>query len=206
MRAAINSLKSGKVIAPESTRLCIVLSAAIVRRADKAYRPCIEPTHVDSQRRMWVAGIGWEPAEGHWQETVSNPTTAALVAKRTTRKRRVVEEVETIEEAAVAPWQLPEPWKPADKNPVSGETFPSQRETFLSQLVRPVEPVAGHLVHVCGGSRLSESCRRSALGDSREARANAPIVSSSTRLPSQVTPGHAQAWPGVKVKSRAQVR
>ena len=116
MRSAIDSLKSGKVIAPESTRLCIVLSAAVVRRADKAYRPCIEPTHVDRQRRMWVAGVGWETSEGEWQAIVGNPATAALVAKRTTRKRRVVEEVRTVEEVAVAPWQLPEPWKPAGKS------------------------------------------------------------------------------------------
>jgi hypothetical protein len=104
-RAAIRSLISGKVIAPTSTHLCIVLSAAVVRRADKAYRTCIEPIHVDCQRRMWVAGIGWETSEGEWQATVSNPATAALVATRTTRKRRVVEEVETVESILAPEWR-----------------------------------------------------------------------------------------------------
>jgi hypothetical protein len=95
-RAAIASLKSGKVIAPESTHLCLVLSAVVVRRADKAYRTCIEPTHVDCQRRMWVADNGWETSERQWQQTVN----------RITRKRTVVEEVETIEEVTVVadPW------------------------------------------------------------------------------------------------------
>jgi hypothetical protein len=105
-RAAIASLISGKVIAPESTHRCIVLSAAVVRRADKAYRTCIEPKHVDCQRRMWVGGIGWEGCEGQWQQTVNDPASAAVVATRTTRKRRVVEEVETVEEVRVVadPW------------------------------------------------------------------------------------------------------
>jgi hypothetical protein len=118
-RTAISSLKSGKVIAPTSTHLCIVLSAALVRRTDRAYKTCIEPRHVDCQRRMWVAGIGWESQEGQWQQSVNDPVaSAAIIAKRTTRKRRVVEEVETVEEVAVAPldywqqsWQLPEPWQ-----------------------------------------------------------------------------------------------
>lgn len=90
-RAAIRSLISGKVIAPESTHLCIALSAAVVRKADKAYRTCIEPKHVDRQRRMWVASIGWESSEGEWHATVNNPATAAaVVATRTTRRRWTV--------------------------------------------------------------------------------------------------------------------
>jgi hypothetical protein len=55
---AFTSLKSARVIAPESSRLCVVLSAAIVRRADRTYKTCIEPKHVDRQKRVWVAGIG----------------------------------------------------------------------------------------------------------------------------------------------------
>jgi len=118
-RTAIESLKSGRVIAPTSTHLCITLSAAVVRRADKAYRTCIEPSHVDCQRRMWVAGVGWETREGQWHEVVNDPSrTAAVMATRTTRKRRVVEEVETIEQVQVQPWQqpwqLPEPWNPGE--------------------------------------------------------------------------------------------
>jgi hypothetical protein len=108
---AINSLISGKVIAPESTHLCLTLSAAVVRRGDKAYKTCIEPKHVDCQRRMWVAGIGWETSEGEWQATVSNPSSAALVATRTTRKTRVVEEVETVESILLPEWRG-SPWIP----------------------------------------------------------------------------------------------
>jgi hypothetical protein len=105
-RAAIASLKSGKVIAPESTHLCLVLSAAVVRSADKAYKTCIEPTHVECQRRMWVAGIGWEDQERQWQQVVNDPGAAPVLAKRTTRKRQVIEEVETVEEVLVVadPW------------------------------------------------------------------------------------------------------
>lgn len=116
-RKAINSLKSGKVIAPTSTHLCLVLSAAVVRRADKAYRTCIEPSHVDRQRRMWVAGVDWETRERQWQAIVNTPGSAAIVAKRTTRKRRIVEEVETVEEVPVVagaghPWIVADPWAP----------------------------------------------------------------------------------------------
>jgi len=107
-RAAIESLKCGKVIAPTSTHLCIVLSAAVVRRADKAYGTCIEPAHVDCQRRMWVAGIGWESHQGQWHEIVNDPGSAPVLAKRTTRKRRVVEEAETVEEILLPA----DPWAP----------------------------------------------------------------------------------------------
>jgi hypothetical protein len=126
---AINSLISGKVIAPESTNLCLVLSAAVVRRTDKAYQSCAEQKHADRQRRMWVAGIGWEAREGEWQAAVSNPATAAIVATRITRKRRIVEEEETIEQVGmpVAEWQLawpnltnlPQPWNPAAEDSVT---------------------------------------------------------------------------------------
>jgi hypothetical protein len=103
---AFTSLKSAQVIAPESTRLCIVLSAAIVRRADRTYKTCIEPKHVDRQKLVWVAGIGWESRVGEWLEALNDPGRVPLIAKRTTRKRRVIEEVETIEEIALPadPW------------------------------------------------------------------------------------------------------
>ena len=75
---------------------------------------------------MWVAGIGWEKHEGQWQQIVNDPSSAELIATRTTRKRRIVEETETIEQVALVPpgvsvheqqwpgqqWQLPEPWNP----------------------------------------------------------------------------------------------
>lgn len=126
-RAAIASLISGKVFAPTSTHLCVVLSAAVVRRADKAYRTCIEPKHVDCQRRMWVAGIGWESAEGQWQSIVNDPGSAAVLARRTTRKRRIVEETETVEEIATVPYSeqswglpsLPKPWVPGEQDSVA---------------------------------------------------------------------------------------
>jgi hypothetical protein len=95
---AIESLKTGKVIAPESTYLCIVLDAGVVRRADRATHTCIEPSHVDRQRLMWAAGFGWETREKQWQENVN-----AVIARRITRKRRIVEEEETIEEVAHMP-------------------------------------------------------------------------------------------------------
>jgi hypothetical protein len=64
---------------------------------------------------MWVAGIGWEEHERQWQATVNDPHTAGIVARRITRKRRIVEEVETVEEIAVADgWDCPvvvaDPW------------------------------------------------------------------------------------------------
>jgi hypothetical protein len=105
-RTAIDSLKSGKVIAPESTHLCIVLSAAIVRRADRTYKTCIERKHVDRQKLMWIGGEGWETRVGEWLEAINDPARALMIAKRITRKRRVVEETETVEEIRVVddPW------------------------------------------------------------------------------------------------------
>jgi hypothetical protein len=109
-RKAIDSLRLGKVIAPESTHLCVALSAAVIRRGDRAYRTCIEPSHFDCQRLMWAAGFGWETSEGQWQANVNDGQASAVIARRTTRKRRIVEEVETTEEVASLanlPWPAP---------------------------------------------------------------------------------------------------
>jgi hypothetical protein len=128
-KAAIGSLIAGKVAAPDSTYRCVVLSAALVRRNDRAYQTCIEEEHVKCQRLMWIAGIGWETREGEWHQAVNSPEAPGLVARRTTRTRRVVEETETVEEIAVAPsdWQrqhypnLPkiQNWAPGSEDPQS---------------------------------------------------------------------------------------
>ena len=71
-RAAINSLKSAKVIAPNSTSLCIVIDAHLNQRADRSDRVCKEPAHARCDQLKWLSDYGYEPSPGYWRDLLSN--------------------------------------------------------------------------------------------------------------------------------------
>jgi hypothetical protein len=100
-RRAMQTLKSGKIIAPESTTLCIVLSALIFRRSGQVI-PCFEPKHRDCRDLMWVPSQDppWERVPGEWHGQLQAGT---VTLSRTTTKTRTVTETETETETAVIP-------------------------------------------------------------------------------------------------------
>src|SRR5689334_16635447 len=55
LNKAIKELISWGIAAPESTSRCILLSAALYRRADRNYKPCDEATHKGYTDRMWIS-------------------------------------------------------------------------------------------------------------------------------------------------------
>lgn len=99
-RKALQSLRSAKIAAQESTPLCVVLSAEAWRRGGKATQTCIEPSHVDRQRLMWATDYGWEEQPGEWHELVKQPHSHLLYADRkrrtTTTTTTVVEEEDRV--------------------------------------------------------------------------------------------------------------
>jgi hypothetical protein len=85
--AAIRSLKSSQMIAPESTSLCIVLNSEWIRRADRSYKTCIEPSHLERQNLMWTHSYGWESGQYEWHAFVNDPARILEVKRTRTRTR-----------------------------------------------------------------------------------------------------------------------
>jgi hypothetical protein len=91
LRSSMRSLQAAKMAAPDSTALCVVLSAQAIRRADRSERRCAEPKHLDCQERMWVHSKGWEPHQGFWHETLNNPDWRQKAVAQITQTRTVTE-------------------------------------------------------------------------------------------------------------------
>lgn len=91
LRSALDSLKSAGMAAPDSTYLCVVLSARLVRRADRSEYRCAEPSHLGRQELMWMHDFGWEETVGQWQRMLHNPAERRTVAAQITRTRTVTE-------------------------------------------------------------------------------------------------------------------
>jgi hypothetical protein len=98
MKKGLGSLVDAGMASPDSTPLCITLSARVVRRDDRASRRCIEPAHFNLQERMWVHGMGWEPEAGLWQSELNDPDVRREHAARFKATRTTTTTVtETIE-------------------------------------------------------------------------------------------------------------
>src|SRR5438067_1525197 len=94
LESAIETLKCGQVISPASTHLCIVLSAEIYRRSDKAFHPCHEASHRGKEHKVWAHGIGWSETDD-WNRLVQQDNAmAAIEAQRV----RTVTTTETVTE------------------------------------------------------------------------------------------------------------
>jgi hypothetical protein len=104
-RNAINTLATNGVAEGKSTTLCVVISAIHARRGD-ATNPsnaaCIEPRHMDRQRLMWIAGIGWESEPGQWHGDLESGQAATRI-KRTVERERIIERERITEEVVRAP-------------------------------------------------------------------------------------------------------
>jgi hypothetical protein len=68
MKSGLDSLKSARLVAPDSTPMCVVLAVEVYRRGDRANRTCIEVSHVDRQVNVWSQALGWEARQGAWDE------------------------------------------------------------------------------------------------------------------------------------------
>jgi hypothetical protein len=93
LNKGISDLIAWGVAAPTSTSRCILLSAALYRRADRNRKFCEEPKHEGYADRMWVARIGLEPQPGFYQAELDAGNGQSLIQMR---QRRVVEETETV--------------------------------------------------------------------------------------------------------------
>lgn len=118
-RRALQSLRSAKIAAPQSTPLCVVLSASVWRRGNRATQTCIDPSHLDRQRLMWVADYGWEEQPGEWHELVRQPHSHLLYAER---KRRVI--TTTVEETETVAVRRDDSWGEFDPEAYSGDNDP----------------------------------------------------------------------------------
>lgn len=105
---ALDSLRTGRCIAPESTPLCVVLNGAVYRRADRARSECREPAHSERRMLLWTPG-GWESEPGGWHAAlnvvrrVTEEVEEVEETRTTRRRRRTVEEVRTTAECWHAP-------------------------------------------------------------------------------------------------------
>jgi hypothetical protein len=74
-RSGKEKLIKAEMIAPESTQLCVVLSAVLYRRGDRRNRCCAEPTHRSRQRMLWLGApfCKWEHTEGEWEDVLATP-------------------------------------------------------------------------------------------------------------------------------------
>jgi hypothetical protein len=95
-RRALNSLKSARIAAQESTPLCVVLSAGAWRRGGNVMVACCEPNHADRQNLMWAAGYGWEGTPGEWHKVVRAPHAMQIIASRSQTVTRTETTTETI--------------------------------------------------------------------------------------------------------------
>jgi len=92
---ALESLRRAKIIAPESTPLCVVLSSLVYRRADRMTTQCKEPGHAGMERLMWNHVTGWEEEPDYYQKMLDDPDGYAHVVKLI--RTRTVTETETVE-------------------------------------------------------------------------------------------------------------
>jgi hypothetical protein len=96
LRQAMNSLESTKMTSPESSSLCVVLSARAIRRADRSDVRCTEPDHFGKQELMWIHGHGWEDKPGDWHQALNHPQQRQQIVAAVTRMRTTVTETETV--------------------------------------------------------------------------------------------------------------
>jgi hypothetical protein len=102
---AKSSLKSAKMIAPESTARCLVVSAHIARRGGNGTKPCFEYNHDGRQSLMWIAGYGWERNPGEWHGVVTSANPAEAMRQKIERTITITEKIET-EAAKFDPWAM----------------------------------------------------------------------------------------------------
>lgn len=112
-KKAFETLKSGAIIAPESTSLCVVLNGGMVQRGDRARRPCKELHHADRDQRAWIAGAGWEPSPGYWRYLLDQGPGATVTLRRTITETETVTKSRTVTEELVMPaacgaWYTPQ--------------------------------------------------------------------------------------------------
>lgn len=106
LRRSRTALIKGKVIAPESTNLCIVLSHHAWTRSDSSMIRCSEPHHALRQELRWAAGWGWESEPGEWAKLVIDPRGAERYAQRITETTETVTTTKThrVTETVADPW------------------------------------------------------------------------------------------------------
>jgi hypothetical protein len=92
-RKAMRTLQSAKLIAPESTALCVALSSQAIRRNDRSEKRCAEPSHLDTQECMWVHGKGWEHKPGYWQGILDDPERRQRYGEEIQYSRTITETV-----------------------------------------------------------------------------------------------------------------
>jgi transposase InsO family protein len=104
-RGAINALKSAKVVAPNSTSLCVVIDAHLNQRADRATRPCKESKHSQCDYLVWLSDYGYESSRDAWKGALAETTPggAMLKLKRTTTTTTTTTVTRTIEEEVTGP-------------------------------------------------------------------------------------------------------
>jgi hypothetical protein len=92
LKKSLESLRRGRLIAPQSSAMCVVFNAEAVRRNDRATHLCTEETHAGLQQCMWMRSSGWETGPGEWDGMINDAAARELLIKRT-RTRTETEEV-----------------------------------------------------------------------------------------------------------------
>jgi hypothetical protein len=103
-RKAMDTLRSGQIVAPDSTHLCVVLSALFWRKAGSGIQ-CYEEKHAEHRDRLWVPYWGYEDEPGQWHSMLQGRepfSTEPFRMTRTVTEEETVTKRRTITETATA--------------------------------------------------------------------------------------------------------